>query len=323
MRAVVQRGYGGPEVLDVVSDAPHPVPRSGQVVVDVRAAAVDRGTWHLMTGTPYAVRLALGLRRPRQPVVGRDLAGVVSSVGDGVTGFVVGDEVFGTADGSLADRTATSTRRLAHKPQSLSFEEAAAMPVSAGTALQALRTAGRLQEGQRVLVIGASAGVGSYAVQLAKALGAGEVTAVCHGDRADFVRTLGADHVIDHTHEDIDARGGTYDLVLDIGGCRPVRALRSVLGRDGTLVIVGGMSGRLLGMRRQVWAAALSPFVRQRMPFFAARELGSDFEVLADLATKELVRPAVERVYPLEQVREALEHLDRGVRGKLVVSLAR
>jgi NADPH:quinone reductase-like Zn-dependent oxidoreductase len=305
----------------VVSDAPHPVPKAGEVVVDVKAAAVDRGTWHLMTGTPYAVRLAIGLRRPRQPIAGRDLAGVVTAVGDGVTGFAVGEEVFGTADGSLAERAVTSTARLAHKPSSLSFEGAAAMPVSAGTALQALQKAGRLKEGQRVLVIGASGGVGSYAVQLAKALGAGEVTGVCHGDRADFVRSLGADHVIDHTREDIDARGTAYDLVLDIGGRRPVRALRRVLARDGTLVIVGGMTGRLLGMRRQVMAAALSPLVRHRMPFFAARELGSDYEVLADLATKELVRPAVERVYPLDQVRDAIEHLDRGVRGKLVVEL--
>jgi NADPH:quinone reductase-like Zn-dependent oxidoreductase len=320
VRAVVQRGYGGPEVLDVVSDAPNPVPGPGEVVVDVRAAGIDRGTWHLMTGTPYAVRLGIGLRRPRQPVAGRDLAGVVTAVGEGVTGFAVGDEVFGTANGSLAEQAVTSPRRLARKPPSLTFEQAAAMPVSGGTALQALR-AGHLQEGQRVLVVGASAGVGSYAVQLAKALGAAEVTGVCHGDRADFVRSLGADHVIDHTREDIDARGTAYDLVLDIGGGRPVRALRRVLERDGTLVIVGGTTGRLLGMRRQVSAAVTSPFVRQRMPFFVNRELGSDFEVLADLATKELVQPAVERVYPLEQVREAVEHLDRGVRGKLVVTV--
>ncbi|MFC6285486.1 NAD(P)-dependent alcohol dehydrogenase [Nocardioides sp. GCM10027113] len=320
MRAVLQRGYGGPEVVEVVDDAPEPRAGHDEVVVEIRAAAVDRGTWHLMTGTPLAVRLALGPRRPRQPVVGRDLAGVVVEVGPDVHGFAVGDEVFGTADGSLAERTAAKVRRLAPKPAALSFAEAAAVPVSALTALQALR-AGRLREGQRVLVIGASGGVGSYAVQLAQALGATEVVGVCSAAKAGFVRSLGAAATIDHRTEAVDARGTAYDLVLDIAGCRRLRELRALLAPGGSLVLVGGLSGRWLGVRRQLLGAALSPFVRQRIPFFVSREDGRDLAELGDLATKGLLRPAVDATHPLERVHDALDDLDGGPCGKVVVTV--
>jgi NADPH:quinone reductase-like Zn-dependent oxidoreductase len=245
MRAVIQQQYGGSERLSV-GELPAPVAGPGDLIVRTRAAGVDRGTWHLMTGQPYAVRLMFGLRRPKHPVPGRDVAGIVTEVGEDVTGVSVGDEVMGTADGSFAELALVPQSRVAHKPDRLSFEQAAALPVSGLTALQAVRDAGRVKPGDRVLVVGASGGVGSYTIQIATAYGA-EVTGVASGAKADLVRSLGATRVIDYTREDL-ADGTRYDVILDIAGRRPLRQLRRLLTERGTLVILGGEGGdRWLG----------------------------------------------------------------------------
>jgi NADPH:quinone reductase-like Zn-dependent oxidoreductase len=323
MRAVTQDRYGDADTLQL-GELPVPTPGRGEVLVRVRAAAVDRGTVHLMTGTPMPVRLAFGVRRPRTPTPGRDLAGVVVAVGEGVTRFVVGDEVFGTTGhGSLAEFTRAPERGLARKPAGLSFEAAAAVPVSAQTALQALRV-GRVTAGQTVLVVGASGGVGSYAVQLAKTFGA-EVTGVASSTKTDLVMALGADHVVDYSREDLAAHDRVYDVVLDIGGNRPVSQLRRLLTDRGTLVIVGGEGGGrwLGGLERQLAAKALSPFVRQRLTTFVNKENGADLEILAELLQSGAVRPAIDQVFPLEATAKAIRHLEAGhARGKIVVSLA-
>jgi NADPH:quinone reductase-like Zn-dependent oxidoreductase len=312
MKAVIQKRYGGTETLEL-REVPVPVPRKGEVLVRVRAAGIDRGTVHLMTGLPLVMRLVVGLRGPRQPIPGRDLAGTVEAVGEGVTRFAVGDAVYGTGHGSLAELTRAPQDRLAAKPASLSFEQAAAVPVSALTALQALRNAGRVAPGQRVLVIGASGGVGSYAVQLAKAFGA-EVTGVCSTTKVDLVRSLGADHVVDYTRSDLAERAHEYDLVLDIAGNRPVRRLRRLLTPTGTLVIVGGEGGDRWtgGMQRQLGAVALSPFVRHRLAMLFSRENSADLVTLADLADRGAFRPAIDRTFDLDAAAKALHHLEAG-----------
>ncbi|WP_341242480.1 NAD(P)-dependent alcohol dehydrogenase [uncultured Nocardioides sp.] len=319
MRAITQHRYGGTETLQL-TEIYTPTPGPGEVLVRVRAAGVDRGTWHLMAGRPYAVRLAFGLRRPKLPVVGRDVAGVVDRVGDGVTSFAIGDEVIGTADGSYADFAVVPVTRLARKPTSLSFEEAATLPISGGTALQAVRRAG-VEAGDRVLVIGASGGVGSYAVQVAAALGA-EVTGVASGAKADLVRSLGATDVIDHTREEIDASGRRWDVIIDLAGLRRLSLLRRCLAPDGTLVIAGGEGGDrwLGGTHRQLGAMALSPFVRQRLTSLLSKETTADFATLADMADRGELRPVLERTYALEEAAKAIDHLVEGhVRGKIVV----
>lgn len=322
MKAVVQRHYGGTDQLEVTEvEAPRPGP--DEVLVRVRAAAVDRGTWHLMTGLPLVGRPFLGVTRPRTAVIGRDLAGVVEAVGEGVTSFRPGDEVIGTAAGSCAELALVPTKRLARKPSGLTFEEAAALPVSGLTALQAVRDAGRVGPGQQVLVIGASGGVGTYAVQIAAAYGA-EVTGVCSGSKSDLVRGLGAARVIDYTREEIDHDGRRYDVVLDIAGNRPLRLLRRVLTDTGTLVIVGGEGGGRWfgGLQRQLGALAWSPFLRQRLTSILNRENGADLEVLADLVEAGSVRPAIDRSFALEEAAEALGQLEAGqVRGKVTLTV--
>lgn len=323
MKAVVQDRYGSAATFDV-REVPSPEPAPGEALVRVCAAAIDRGTWHLMTGLPMPIRLGAGLRRPRAPVPGRDLAGVVEAVGEGVTRFAVGDEVFGTGRGAFAELARARQDRLVRKPAQLSFEEAAALPVSGQTALQALRDAGRVEAGQSVLVIGASGGVGTYAVQLAKAFGA-EVTAVCSTAKIDLVRSLGADHVIDYSRADLEDGGRRYDLVLDIAGNRPVAQLRRVLTPTGTLVIVGGEGGGRWtgGIQRQLGAVALSPFVRHRLTMLVPNENSTDLATLADLADRGAFRPAIDRTFTLESAPEALHHLESGqARGKLVVQVA-
>ncbi|MBO0846314.1 MAG: zinc-binding dehydrogenase [Nocardioides sp.] len=238
MKALWQEQYGGPETLTVRQE-PIPAPGSGEVLVRVRAASIDLGTHHLMAGLPLVMRLGTGLRAPRQHVPGRAFAGVVEAVGEGVIRFVPGDAVLGTASGSLAELAVARDDRLAPKPASLGFAEAAALPVSAVTALQGLRDVRRIEPGQSVLVIGASGGVGIYAVQLARAFGAGRVDAVCSGAKADLVRSLGADDVVDCSRGELDAEGRRWDLVLDIAGNRPVAALRRLLTPRGTLVSSG------------------------------------------------------------------------------------
>ncbi|MGL5867127.1 MAG: NAD(P)-dependent alcohol dehydrogenase, partial [Dermatophilaceae bacterium] len=321
MRAVVQQHYGGSEQLHV-TDLPTPEPRAGEVLVRVHAAAVDRGTWHVMTGLPLAARLGLGLRRPRFPVPGRDLSGVVVALGPDVDGYAVGDEVIGTASGSCAELAVVPVRRMTHAPRSIGPLDAAALPISGLTALQAVETA-RVAQGSRVLVIGSSGGVGSYAVQVAAARG-GRVTAVCGPGGATLARSLGAAEVVDRATEPLDARGAGYDAVLVLGGTAPVRELRGLLGPRGTLVIVGTETGGRWfgGVERGLRAALLSPFVRQRLVMLVAREDGADLRRLVELVDAGAVRPVIDRRFALDEVAAAVDHVAAGrARGKVVIDV--
>jgi NADPH:quinone reductase-like Zn-dependent oxidoreductase len=294
------------------------------VLIQVRAAGLDRGTEHLMTGKPYAVRLALGMSRPRNPIPGRDVAGVVVEVGAAVTRFAVGDEVYGVAPGSFAEYAVARESRLALKPANLSFTQAAVVPVSAATALRALVDAGRVRAGQSVLVIGASGGVGSYAVQLAKAFGA-EVTAVCSGAKADLVTSLGADHVIDYARKDFADGSRKYDLILDIAGNPSLKRLRRALRPRGTAVFVGGEdAGALLGMGRQLRGVLLSVLIRQRLALLMTAERGSDYDRLTDMIEAGQVVPSIDRTYSLEDAPLAVRQLEAGhVRGKIAITVDR
>jgi NADPH:quinone reductase-like Zn-dependent oxidoreductase len=321
MRAVVQRRYGTSEVLHL-SRVPRPVVHDDQVLVQVRAAGLDRGTEHLMTGKPYAMRLGFGIRRPRNPVPGRDVAGTVVEVGSKVSRFSPGDEVYGVAPGSFAEYAVAGEDKLASKPAGLSFAEAAALPISAGTALQALTDAGRVEAGQSVLVTGASGGVGSYAVQLARSLGA-EVTGVCSTGKVDHVAALGAHHVLDRTREDWADGTRRYDLILDIAGNPSLRRLRRALAPRGTVVFVGGEdAGAVTGMSRQLRGALVSPFLPQRFVLFLARERGSDYERLTRLVEAGDLAPSLDRTFPLERAVEAMRLLESGeVRGKVALTV--
>jgi NADPH:quinone reductase-like Zn-dependent oxidoreductase len=321
MSAVVRRAYGDVDQVHV-EQVPVPTPADDQVLVQVDAAAIDRGTWHLMTGLPLVVRPAFGLRAPRQPILGRDLAGTIVAVGAEVTDLAPGDEVFGTADGALAALAVASPDRLARRPAALSAAEAAALPVSGLTALQALRDAGRVQPGSRVLVVGASGGVGTYAVQIARALGA-EVTALCGPTKAELVRSLGADRVVDRTTTEVDQLGARFDVIIDIAGGRPLRTLRRALTERGTIVLVGneGEGRWLSGLQRQAFAALRSPLVRQRFVMMVSKEHRADLEVLAEMVEAGTVRPTIDRVVPLDQTADAIGALARGeIAGKVVVS---
>ena len=321
MQAVVQDRYGAPDVLRL-EQTDRPAIEPDEVLLRVHAAGLDRGTWHLLTGTPYLMRvIGFGFRGPKNRVPGLDVAGTVVAVGSAVTRFAAGDEVFGISRGSFAEYAAAREDKLSVKPASLTFEQAAVVPVSALTALQSLRDAGRVRAGQRVLVIGASGGVGSYAVQLAKAFGT-EVTAVASTAKLDLVRSLGADHVVDYTREDFAEGPERYDLVLDIGGSSPASRLRSALTDRGTLVFVGGENGGRVtgGMGRQLRAVGLSLFLRQRLTMHATKERAADLLPITELIEAGKVTPALERSYSLEQVPDALRHLEAGtVRGKVAV----
>jgi NADPH:quinone reductase-like Zn-dependent oxidoreductase len=275
-----------------------------------------------MAGRPYLLRvIGFGFRRPKNAVPGIDVAGTVVAVGSAVTRFAPGDEVFGMSRGSFAEYAAAREDKLAHKPPDLTFEQAAVVPISAGTALQALTDAGRVRPGQRVLVIGASGGVGSYAVQLAKAFGA-EVTGVCSTGKLDMVRSLGADHVLDYTRDDVVDGAVRYDLVLDLAGNTSLRRLRRALTRTGTLVVVGGEEGGSLtgGFGRSLLAPLLSPFVSQRLTMLASKERAADLERLTPLVEAGQVTPHVDRTYPLARVADAMRHLESGaVRGKVAI----
>jgi NADPH:quinone reductase-like Zn-dependent oxidoreductase len=321
MRAVVQDAYGPPDVLRPAV-VERPEIGEHQVLVRVLAAGLDRGVWHLVTGLPYLVRLAgYGLRRPKSSVPGIDLAGRVEAVGASVTRFRPGDEVFGAGDGSFAEYAAVGEEKLARKPANLAFEQAAAVPTSALTALEGLRDVARVRAGQHVLVIGAGGGVGTFAVQIAKALGA-EVTGVCSTGKIDLVGSLGADHVVDYTEQEVTDTDRRYDVVLDTAGNRRLSQLRRALAPAGTLVIVGGENGGRVtgGAGRQLRALLLSPFVRQRLRAFVAKARGADLERLAALIEAGDVTPVVERTYPLNEASEALRDLVEGrVRGKAVI----
>ncbi len=325
MKAIVQESYGSTDVLHL-RDIDQPAVGDGDVLVAVRAAGVDPGVWIFMTGRPYLARLASGLRRPRVPVRGRDLAGVVVAVGARVTRFRPGDEVYGTClRGSYAEFASVPERRLARKPANVSFAQAAAAPVSGMTALRAVRDSGAVRRGHRVLVIGASGGVGSHAVQIAKAYGA-TVTAVCTPARAAFVRSLGADDILDYTSEEVDRDGPVYDVVIDTGGDRPISLLRRALAPHGTLALVGGAYTKgpvLSGYDRQMFRAPmLSLFVGQRLRSVSAVERTEDLSELGTLIESGTLTPAVDRTYPLAQAPDAIRHLRDGhPAGKIVVTI--
>jgi NADPH:quinone reductase-like Zn-dependent oxidoreductase len=326
MTAIVQDRYGSaPEGLLRLAEIDRPAIRSGEVLVRVQAASVDRGTWHIMSGLPYPIRLAgFGLRRPKYANPGRSLAGTVEAVGADVTDFVPGDDVFGMATGTFAEYAAARTGKLARKPVNLSFDQAAAVPGSGTTALQAVRDQGRVQAGEKVLIIGASGGVGSFAVQVAKAAGA-EVTGVCSTAKVDMVRALGADSVLDYTREDFADGRPRYDVILDIGGNARLSHLRRALTPRGRLVIVGGETdGRLLGgASRQLRAQLLSPFVSQKLGTFVASETAADLSALRELIETGKLSPAIDRTYPLAETPAAIRHLlDGQARGKLVISVS-
>lgn len=322
MRAILQDRYGSAEVLRLAT-VPRPVIAGNEVLVRVGAAGLDRGTEHLMTGKPYVMRLGFGLRGPRNPVLGRDVAGTVVQVGCSVTRFAVGDEVYGVAPGSFAEFAVAREDKLARKPANLSFAQAAVVPISAGTALQALIDVGRVQAGQSVLVLGASGGVGTYAVQLGKAFGA-HVTGVCSTAKLDLVTSLGADQVMDYSHQDWADGTCRYDLILDIAGNPSVGRLRRALSPRGTAVFVGGENGgNLTGMGRQLRGALLvSPVVRQRLALFMAKERAADYERLTDLIEAGKVTPSLDRSYPLDEAPDAMRLLEEGrVRGKVAITV--
>lgn len=325
MKAIVQDQYGpAPEDVLRLADVARPRIGDDEILLRVRAASVDRGTWHVMAGLPYPVRLAgFGLRAPKAHNPGRSVAGIVESVGREVTEFKPGDEVYGTCDGSFAEYVRARAGRLAAKPANLSFEQAAAVPVSGLAALQAVRDRAQVQPGQKVLVIGASGGVGTFAVQIAKAFGA-EVTGVCSTAKTDLVRSIGADHVIDYTQEDFADGDHRYDAIVDIGGNRPLSHLRRALTPGGTLVIVGGETdGRWLGgTDRQLRAQLLSPLVSQKLGTFIASENADDLKVLRDLVEAGKVAPAIDRTYPLGETPAAIRYVQDGrARGKVVIAV--
>ena len=324
MSAIVQDSYGtAPRAVLRLELIARPMVGDDEVLVRVTAASVDMGTWHCMTGMPYAMRLmGFGVRSPKASNPGRALAGSVESVGKNVTEFAPGDEVYGTCGGSFAEYASVETKMLAAKPVNLSFEQASAAPISGVTALQAVRTA-QVQPAHKVLIVGASGGVGTFAVQIAKAFDA-EVTGVCSAAKVDLVRALGADHVIDYTADDFADSELRYDVILDIGGNRRLSHLRRVLTPRGTLVIVGGETGGrwLGGFDRSLRAVLLSPFVGQKLAMLASKENSEDLKALGELIESGQVTPAIDRTYPLGEVAAAIEYVRQGgARGKVVITL--
>ena len=327
MKAIVQDRYGPPEVL-ALADVERPSPTSGEVLVRVRATSVNAADWHVMRGDPYVARLAFGLRRPRARIRGRDVAGVVEEVGDGVTRFKPGDEVFGVlgmAEGAFAEHVCCPEDRLATKPAGITFEQAAALALAGCTALQGLRDDAQLRPGQRLLVNGASGGVGTFAVQIGKDLGA-EVTAVCSTRNVELVRSLGADAVVDYTREDFTTTTDRYDVVLDLVGNRSLGELRRVLTPTGTLLLSGGGlsgGGSLIGPMKLIAAGRLAnPFTKQRILPLTGRMTPERLASLAELADTGRIAPAIDRTYPLSEVPAAIRYLEQEhARAKVVVTV--
>jgi NADPH:quinone reductase-like Zn-dependent oxidoreductase len=323
VKAIVQDVYGSADVLQL-REVPKPAPSADEVLIRVHAAGVDQGVWHLMTGMPYLVRLfGFGLTKPKVPVRGREVAGVVEAIGAAVTRFQPGDEVYGTCEGSFAEFVCAKEKRVARKPANLSLEEAAAAPISAVTALQAVRDAGQVAAGQKVLVIGAGGGVGSFAVQLAKAFGA-EVTGVCSTGKVDLVRSLGADHVTDYTRDDFSRAGVLYDVILDTAGNRPLSVSRKALTPRGTLVIVGGEGGGKVtgGFERSLGAPLASLFSGQKFKGLVSTENYPDLEALTSFLEAGSVKPAIDKVYALSEAPAAVAYMHEGrARGKVVVRI--
>lgn len=322
MRAAFQRRYGPPSVLET-SEVAIPLPGRGDVLVQVGAASVHPGDYFVMTGEPYVVRLVFGLRRPRHGIPGRDLAGVVAAVGKDVTTLRPGDEVFGwSTAGTLAEYACVPADNLVSVPADLSVMDAAAVPTSAMTALQALREIANVRPGQTVLVTGASGGVGSFAVQIAKAFGA-EVTGVCSTRNVDLVRSLGADHVVDYMRTDFTRTEKRYDVILDNVEAQPLAAVRRVLTPTGTLIPNSGRGGRWIGpIGRIVTARLLSGFSRQHLKPFTSLGKRQDLLTLADLLTTGQVTPVIDRTYPLDEASGALRYVAAGhTRGKVVITV--
>jgi NADPH:quinone reductase-like Zn-dependent oxidoreductase len=325
MKAIVQDRYGGPDVLEF-RDIDRPVPKDDEVLVRVQAAGLHRGDWHVMTGLPYMIRLAvptLGLRRPKVPVLGMDVAGVVEAVGAQVTRFQPGDEVFGWCDGSFAEYACAPEDQFAAKPAALSFEQAAVVPISGFAALQGVRDVGEVQAGQKVLVLGAAGAVGWFAVQVAKAFGA-RVTGVASTSQLELVRSIGADEVIDYTRTEVTDGTRQWDVIIDTGGRRSLSQLRRALTPKGTLVIVGGEGGGrwMGGFLRNLRAPVVSRFVGQRLRMLVSKERLEDLQVLAELIEAGKLRPRIGRSYPLGEAPEAMRALEAGdTGGKIVITV--
>ena len=323
MRAIAQDAYGTTEVLRLVEIA-KPVIAANEVLVKVGAAGMDRGTWHMMTGQPYLLRImGFGFRKPKNRVPGLDVAGTVAAIGAEVTRFKIGDEVFGVSRGSFAEYAAALESKLALKPVNVSFEQAAVLGVSATVALQALRDSGHVEAGQKVLILGASGGVGTYAVQLAKAFGA-EVTGVSSAAKLDLVRSIGADHALDYASEDFADGAHHYDLILDIGGNSRLSKLRQALTAKGTVVIIGGEEGGRLtgGFGRSLRAPLLSLVVGQRLVMFITKENSVDLKQLGQFIETGQLTPMIDKTYSLCEVRDAMRHLQAGhARGKLAIRI--
>ncbi|NNC73966.1 MAG: NAD(P)-dependent alcohol dehydrogenase [Acidimicrobiia bacterium] len=322
MQAVTQNRYGTPDVLEL-TETPLPVPNDEQVLIDVKASSLNMYDWHMLTGTPYMVRAIAGLTKPKREVPGSDVSGVVVAVGKDVTGFSIGDEVFGgVGAGAFAEYAIANPKSLAHKPSNLSFEQAAAVPMAALTALQALSDVGGLESGHRVVVNGASGGVGTYAVQIAKALGA-EVTAVCSTTKVDMVRSLGADTVIDYQRDDYVDTERDFDILLDNAGNRPWSDTSKVLADGGINVSISGPKKRWLGpFRALLFRKVLARFGGKRMTWFTASTKRADLETLAEMLESGQIAPVIEKVYSLDEVPEALAYIGEGhARAKLVISI--
>jgi NADPH:quinone reductase-like Zn-dependent oxidoreductase len=320
MQAMVRERYGPPERIEL-QEVETPAPEDDAVVVRVRAASVNRFDWYTLTGTPLIARPMMGLRGPKSPLFGADFAGVVESVGREVADFQPGDEVYGCRDGAFAEFL-HARGGMALKPANLSFEEAASVPMAGLTALQGLRDHARLEPGQKVLVNGASGGVGTFAVQIAKALG-GEVTAVCRTRNVEQARSLGADHVVDYTRDDFTREPVRYDIVLDIAGSRSWRALKRVLAPDARVLLVGGPSHRMLGALGHMVTTRLRAIgSSQTVVFFMAKVLREDLDALRELIETGKVKPVVEQAFPLAELPEALRRMGEGhAQAKLVISV--
>jgi len=323
MKAIVQDKYGSADVLEF-RDIEKPVAGDDDLLIQVHAAGVDPGVWHLMTGLPYLVRImGFGFSAPKIRVRGRDVAGTVEEVGKNITQFRPGDMVYGICDGSFAEYVCAKPALFVHKPAKLSFEQAAAVPISGMTALNGLRDVGKVQPGQRVLIIGAAGGVGTYAVQLAKAFGA-VVTGACSTSKAELVRDIGADDVIDYTREEFTDGARRFDLILDTAGRRPLPQLRRALTDEGTIVIVGGEGGDrwLGGIQRQIFAPLRALFAKQKLLALMFKERQQDLLTLKELIEAGKLTPVIDKTYPLSEAAEAIRYLEKGhARGKVVLTV--
>ena len=322
MKAIVYATYGPPDSL-VLQEVEKPVPNADEVLVKVRAASANPADWHALRGSPFFVRLSMGFPKPKRTILGSDIAGQVEAVGKDVTQFEIGDEVFGDLStsgmGGFAEYTCVSEQMLARKPTNLSFEQAAAVPVAAITALQALRNAGQIEAGQRVLINGASGGVGTFAVQIAKALGA-DVTGFCSTRNVEMVRSIGADHVVDYTQEDFTQNGQQYDLILDAAAFRPLSDYKRALAPTGAYILVGGSTARLFQL--MFMGPVLSKKEGQRFGTFMKKSKQSDMVFMKELLEDRKIVPVIDRRYPLSATPDAIRYLEEGhARGKIIITV--